>query len=69
LPAADRRRVTRGFGFPGADEVGNMHQFYHDFNEDVCRIRDVGFSRSMNPALQTIDRWLEGMRGRSRGCS
>jgi uncharacterized protein YbjT (DUF2867 family) len=51
--------VYRGFGFPGADEVGNMHQFYHDFNDDVCRIRDVGFSRSMNPALQTFDQWLK----------
>jgi uncharacterized protein YbjT (DUF2867 family) len=50
--------VYRSFGFPGADEVGNMHQFYHDFNDDVCRIRDVGFSRSMNPALQTFDQWL-----------
>jgi uncharacterized protein YbjT (DUF2867 family) len=51
--------VYRGFGFPGADEVGNMHQFYHDFNDEVCRIRDVGFSRSMNPALQTFDQWLK----------
>jgi hypothetical protein len=50
--------VYRGFGFPGADEVGNMHQFYHDFNDDVCRVRDVGFSRAMNPALQTFDQWL-----------
>src|SRR5262249_47014553 len=25
--------VYRGFGFPGADELGNMFQYKHDFNE------------------------------------
>jgi uncharacterized protein YbjT (DUF2867 family) len=50
--------VYRSFGFPGADDLGNMFQFKHDF-EDVFRgARDVEFSRSINPALKTFDGWL-----------
>ena len=48
----------RASGFPGADDLGNMFQFYHDFNEDVCRLRDTGMSRSLNPDLLTFDMWL-----------
>jgi hypothetical protein len=48
----------RGFGFPGSDDLGNMFQFKHDFNEDFCRARSVEFSRSLNPALQSFDTWL-----------
>ena len=29
--------VYRGFGFPGADDLGNMFQFKHDFQRDVLR--------------------------------
>jgi uncharacterized protein YbjT (DUF2867 family) len=50
--------VYRGFGFPGADDLGNMFQFKHDFEADFCGMRDVAFSRSLNPALQTFDAWL-----------
>jgi uncharacterized protein YbjT (DUF2867 family) len=50
--------ALRSFGFPGAEEVGNMFQFYHDFEADVCRLRDPAFSRSLNPKLQTFDEWL-----------
>jgi len=49
----------RSFGFPGADEIGNMFQFYHDFEADVNRLRDPAFSRSLNPKLQTFDQWLK----------
>lgn len=48
----------RGFGFPGAEDLGNMFQFKHDFQEDFCGARSLEFSRSLNPALQTFDRWL-----------
>jgi hypothetical protein len=48
----------RSFGFPGADDLGNMFQFYRDF-EDVCNsVRDVKTSKELNPALQTFDKWL-----------
>ena len=48
----------RAFGFPGADELGNMFQFYRDFERDVNAVRDVARSRALNPALQSFDKWL-----------
>ena len=50
--------VYRGFGFPGADDLGNMFQFKRDFNDYYCGARDPGFSRSLHPQLQTFDAWL-----------
>jgi uncharacterized protein YbjT (DUF2867 family) len=50
--------VYRGFGFPGADDLGNMFQFKRDFNDDYRRARSVEFTRSLNPELQTFDQWL-----------
>jgi uncharacterized protein YbjT (DUF2867 family) len=51
--------IYRGLGFPGAEDLGNMYQFKHDFQEDFCGARDVGFTRSLNPDLQTFESWLE----------
>jgi len=48
----------RGFGFPGAEDLGNMFQFYCDFEEYFCGARSVETSRSLNPALQSFDTWL-----------
>jgi uncharacterized protein YbjT (DUF2867 family) len=50
--------VYRSFGFPGADDLGNMFQFKRDFNRDFCAIRDISVSRRLNPSLQTFDDWL-----------
>ena len=50
--------VYRGFGFPGADDLGNMFQFYHDFNEYFCGARSLEESRRLNPRLQSFDDWL-----------
>ena len=50
--------VYRSFGFPGADDLGNMFQFKHDFNEYFCGARDPNFARLLNPELQTFDVWL-----------
>ncbi|HUL02029.1 MAG TPA: NmrA/HSCARG family protein [Gemmatimonadales bacterium] len=50
--------VFRSFGFPGADDVGNMFQFKRDFNKEYCGARSVEFSRSLNPELQTFAQWL-----------
>jgi uncharacterized protein YbjT (DUF2867 family) len=50
--------VYRSFGFPGADDLGNMFQFKRDFNDYYRGARDIGFSRSLNPELQTYDHWL-----------
>jgi uncharacterized protein YbjT (DUF2867 family) len=50
--------VYRSFGFPGADDLGNMFQFKRDFNDYFVGVRDLAFSRSLNPELQTFDEWL-----------
>ncbi len=50
--------VYRSFGFPGADDVGNMFQFKRDFNHDYCSARNLKASRALNPALQTFEKWL-----------
>ena len=48
----------RGFGFPGAVELGNMFQFYDEY-EKVCNdTRDPAASRALDPALQNFDQWL-----------
>jgi uncharacterized protein YbjT (DUF2867 family) len=54
----------RSFGFPGADDLGNMFQFKHDFEDYFCGARSVAFSRSLNPGLQTFDAWLEKNKSR-----
>lgn len=51
--------VYRGFGFPGAEDLGNMFQFKRDFNEEFCRARNVDFSRRLNPSLQSFSDWLQ----------
>ena len=56
--------VYRGFGFPGADDIGNMFQFKRDFNDDYCGARDLGVSRSLNPELQSLDAWLAANKDR-----
>jgi len=48
----------RGFGFPGADDLGNMFQVYRDFEKEVCGARNLNLSRSLNPELQTFEQWL-----------
>ncbi len=48
----------RGFGFPGADDLGNMFQFYRDFDEVCNKVRDVSFSKELNPELKSFEMWL-----------
>ncbi|MFQ5848683.1 MAG: NmrA/HSCARG family protein [Candidatus Methylomirabilales bacterium] len=50
--------VYRGYGFPGAEDLGNMFQFKRDFNQDFCGARNPDVARALNPALQTFDEWL-----------
>jgi len=50
--------VYRGFGFPGADDLGNMFQFKRDFEEYFCGARDLAVARSLNPSLETFEQWL-----------
>ena len=55
--------MYRGFGFPGADDLGNMFQVYRDFEKEVCGARDLNLARSLNPELQTFEQWL----GKNKG--
>jgi uncharacterized protein YbjT (DUF2867 family) len=50
--------VYRAFGFPGADDLGNMFQFKRDFEDYYCGARSLDVSRSLNPSLQSFDQWL-----------
>jgi len=50
--------VYRSFGFPGADDMGNMFQFKRDFNADFVGARDIALARRLNPELQDFDAWL-----------
>jgi len=56
--------VYRGFGFPGAEDLGNMFQYKADFEAEYCGARDLGFSRSLNPQLQTFAQWLAANKDR-----
>jgi len=49
----------RGFGFPGADDLGNMFQYKRDFEADFRAPRDVEAARRLNPRLQTFAQWLQ----------
>ena len=48
----------RGYGFPGADEMGNMFQYYRDFDKEFFAQRDLNTARSLNPALQNFDQFI-----------
>lgn len=48
----------RGFGFPGADEMGNMMQVYRDFEPEVTGARDTQLTRQLHPGLLTFEQFL-----------
>ena len=48
----------RGFGFPGADEYGNMFQVYRDFEKQVLAARSIDETRKLNPSLQTFEQFV-----------
>jgi hypothetical protein len=50
--------VYRSFDFPGAEDLGNMFQFKRDFEDVFCGARHVEVTRSLNPSLQSFDKWL-----------
>ena len=50
--------VYRGFDFDGSEDLGNMFQFYRDFEDDFRRPRDVNATRGFNPQLQSFEDWL-----------
>ncbi len=48
----------RSFGFPGAEDPGNIFQFNRDFGQVFCGARKMDVSRRLSPALQNFDLWL-----------
>jgi len=49
----------RAYGFPGADEMGNMFQVYRDFEPEFLAPRSRETARSLNPKLQTFRQFVE----------
>jgi len=56
--------VYRSLGFPGADDLGNMFQYYQEFADDFAASRPVDASRALNPALQSFDEWARENAGK-----
>src|SRR3984885_9465102 len=54
----------RGFGFPGADEMGNMFQVYCDFEKECTEARSADAARKLNPQLQTFDQFIAKNKGK-----
>ncbi len=49
----------RSFGFPGADDLGNMFQYYAEFEKEFSANRDINYARELNPSLQSFEMWLD----------
>ena len=47
--------VYKKFGFPMAEEMGNMFQFYIDY---AGKIRDVKKSTEINPNMTSFEKYL-----------
>ncbi|HXY31389.1 MAG TPA: NmrA/HSCARG family protein [Gemmatimonadaceae bacterium] len=54
IPPAAYRKL----GFPGAEDIGNMFQYYADFEKEFAAMRSVSEARALNPELLTFDQWL-----------
>ena len=50
--------VYRSLDFDGADDLGNMFQFYHDFEDYFTGARPLVRTRSLNPGLQSFHEWV-----------
>ena len=48
----------RGFGFAGADSLGNHFQFLRDFEDYFSGVRDPNLARTLNTSLQSFKMWL-----------
>jgi uncharacterized protein YbjT (DUF2867 family) len=48
----------RAFGFPGADELGNMFQAYRDFEKEMLANRSLETAKKLNPSLQSFEQFV-----------
>ena len=51
--------VFRSFGFPGAEDLGNMFQYYQEFEQKLMSVRSVERSRELYPQIQTFEQWAK----------
>ncbi|MGD0054129.1 MAG: NmrA family NAD(P)-binding protein [Acidimicrobiales bacterium] len=51
--------LYRSFGFPGAEDLGNMFQFNAEFSDSYCAARPIEGTRQLNPDLHTYEEWLK----------
>ena len=49
----------RALGFAGADDLGNMFQYYQDFEAALSVNRSVALSRELNPKLLNFEQWAK----------
>ncbi|MGW0333662.1 NmrA/HSCARG family protein [Streptomyces sp. NPDC003011] len=50
--------VFRTLDIPAADEIGNMFQYYGDFDQEFAGARDLDRLRELHPELKNFDTWL-----------
>jgi uncharacterized protein YbjT (DUF2867 family) len=50
--------VYRSFGFPGAEDLGNMFQFKRDFETEYLSQRNIAETKTLNPELQNFETWV-----------
>jgi uncharacterized protein YbjT (DUF2867 family) len=55
--------VYRGLGFPGADDLGNMFQFFSECEKDFRKARPLEFARTLDPGIKDLRRWLAENKG------
>jgi len=48
----------RRLGTPGAEELGNMFQYFQEFESEFCATRNLESARILNPSLQTFGGWV-----------
>ncbi|MGN9788510.1 NmrA/HSCARG family protein [Nonomuraea sp. ZG12] len=53
----------RAAGFPDAEELGNMFQFFTEAADTFVGNRDLNLIRTINPQLQPLEDWLIKHRG------
>jgi len=56
----------RAFGFPGADELGNMFQYYAEFPGSYLGRRDLQDARAFNPSWHSLTGFLSAHRAELR---
>jgi hypothetical protein len=49
----------RAYGFPAAEEMGNMFQIYRDFPVEFAAERDAALTRELHPGLLTYAQFLD----------